>query len=808
MARLPLVIGVLFLVIVACRPSSSARYRIGLIPWGNVNKKVLEAALPDSFTVITVPTGRGKSPYERVKIIYSFLESRNLLALVGPYKEEVGLAAESQRLPYLSVTDLTSETRDYTLELSPDMADIGKAVHDVVHFYSWSKISVFYDDDRGVPLLENLMTNHTMTVRGWRLPRLAQDGQVKRYLVEMRKVQAETSVVLCNRDNTRKILEQARQLAMLSTPPYQWIFYDPGLEATDLLLSFSDVPVNFTVLSRLPLSPISSTPPGLSRLDHYYVMEAADVLMSVHHDFRNKSAGGAGNGAREKDDFRKKLFDIQGHRKDFTLYLMKLSGDLQLKEFGKWRSRLELYQNMNTVKLDLDHTARVVMIEDPPFTMKRVDFSSRKGNDRFEGFAVDLLEEIAKMLKFDYEIYLVHDGKFGSKQSDGQWNGMIGELLAGNATMSVAPMSINSEREEAVDFTKPFMTRYINVVMRVPRRKTLHFEFLKALSLHVWISVLLAFLVVSVVLYVLEKPLTCCFSASSRCSASPSSPREGWRHRDPPHTMRESFFVIIGTVLQGSTDFTPGTVAGRILISSWMFFALILTSSYTANLAAFLTVKQINTPIWSVMDLAKQTHIKYGTVKSSGVVAFFKNTKDDKYAKMWAQMSVTDHDSMLENTSVAFTKVKEEDYAFFWDSTVNKYHAMKDCDLMEIGPRFSPKGFGIGVPPGATYREELTMAILRLSDQGRLQELKTKYWGARTCPDLSKPSTDETSELGIENVAGVFFILGGGIIIATVVCLVEYVARKLCASQQDSQTTPKQPDPHGTSNPHHLTSSC
>ncbi|XP_076446948.1 glutamate receptor ionotropic, kainate 2-like isoform X2 [Babylonia areolata] len=740
MARLPLVIGVLFLVIVACRPSSSARYRIGLIPWGNVNKKVLEAALPDSFTVITVPTGRGKSPYERVKIIYSFLESRNLLALVGPYKEEVGLAAESQRLPYLSVTDLTSETRDYTLELSPDMADIGKAVHDVVHFYSWSKISVFYDDDRGVPLLENLMTNHTMTVRGWRLPRLAQDGQVKRYLVEMRKVQAETSVVLCNRDNTRKILEQARQLAMLSTPPYQWIFYDPGLEATDLLLSFSDVPVNFTVLSRLPLSPISSTPPGLSRLDHYYVMEAADVLMSVHHDFRNKSAGGAGNGAREKDDFRKKLFDIQGHRKDFTLYLMKLSGDLQLKEFGKWRSRLELYQNMNTVKLDLDHTARVVMIE--------------------------------------------------------------------NATMSVAPMSINSEREEAVDFTKPFMTRYINVVMRVPRRKTLHFEFLKALSLHVWISVLLAFLVVSVVLYVLEKPLTCCFSASSRCSASPSSPREGWRHRDPPHTMRESFFVIIGTVLQGSTDFTPGTVAGRILISSWMFFALILTSSYTANLAAFLTVKQINTPIWSVMDLAKQTHIKYGTVKSSGVVAFFKNTKDDKYAKMWAQMSVTDHDSMLENTSVAFTKVKEEDYAFFWDSTVNKYHAMKDCDLMEIGPRFSPKGFGIGVPPGATYREELTMAILRLSDQGRLQELKTKYWGARTCPDLSKPSTDETSELGIENVAGVFFILGGGIIIATVVCLVEYVARKLCASQQDSQTTPKQPDPHGTSNPHHLTSSC
>lgn len=45
-----------------------------------------------------------------------------------------------------------------------------------------------------------------------------------------------------------------------------------------------------------------------------------------------------------------------------------------------------------------------------------------------------------------------------------------------NATMSVAPLSINSDREEAVDFTKPFMTRYINVLMRLPRRETSYFE--------------------------------------------------------------------------------------------------------------------------------------------------------------------------------------------------------------------------------------------------------------------------------------------------------------------------------------------
>lgn len=55
----------------------------------------------------------------------------------------------------------------------------------------------------------------------------------------------------------------------------------------------------------------------------------------------------------------------------------------------------------------------------------------RKGNDRFQGFAVDLIHEVAKMLGFQYEIHLVADGNFGSKQEDGEWNGMIGELLAG-----------------------------------------------------------------------------------------------------------------------------------------------------------------------------------------------------------------------------------------------------------------------------------------------------------------------------------------------------------------------------------------
>ncbi len=63
--------------------------------------------------------------------------------------------------------------------------------------------------------------------------------------------------------------------------------------------------------------------------------------------------------------------------------------------------------------------------------MFKEDYQNRSGNDRFEGFNIDLLNEISQMLDFKYELYLVPDGQFGREKPNGEWNGVIGEILAG-----------------------------------------------------------------------------------------------------------------------------------------------------------------------------------------------------------------------------------------------------------------------------------------------------------------------------------------------------------------------------------------
>ena len=66
--------------------------------------------------------------------------------------------------------------------------------------------------------------------------------------------------------------------------------------------------------------------------------------------------------------------------------------------------------------------------------MKRVTDGGETliGNNQFEGFCVDMLDQIAEMVGFKYEIKVVEDGNYGKIIDEkGTWNGMVGELLNG-----------------------------------------------------------------------------------------------------------------------------------------------------------------------------------------------------------------------------------------------------------------------------------------------------------------------------------------------------------------------------------------
>lgn len=96
------------------------------------------------------------------------------------------------------------------------------------------------------------------------------------------------------------------------------------------------------------------------------------------------------------------------------------------------------------------------------------------------------------------------------------------------------------------------------------------------------------------------------------------------QHHVNEFSILNSFWFALGAFMQQGCDLSPRSISGRIVGSVWWFFTLILISSYTANLAAFLTVERMGTTIKSAEDLATQTEVQYGTLRYGSTYEFFK----------------------------------------------------------------------------------------------------------------------------------------------------------------------------------------
>ena len=86
--------------------------------------------------------------------------------------------------------------------------------------------------------------------------------------------------------------------------------------------------------------------------------------------------------------------------------------------------------NEHYLKVSMQNISLIVTtILSEPYTMLKESAIERSGNELFEGFAVDLIEELSRLMGFNYRFKLVSDGAYGIKDENGNWNGMIGKFL-------------------------------------------------------------------------------------------------------------------------------------------------------------------------------------------------------------------------------------------------------------------------------------------------------------------------------------------------------------------------------------------
>ncbi|GAA6101429.1 glutamate receptor ionotropic, kainate 4-like [Tachysurus ichikawai] len=361
--------------------------------------------------------------------------------------------------------------------------------------------------------------------------------------------------------------------------------------------------------------------------------------------------------------------------------------------------------------------------------MLKSNYQELEGNERYEGFCVDMLKELADILKFNYRIKLVSDGLYGVPGANGTWTGMVGELIARG-------------------------------------RRPGYFSFLDPFSPGVWLFMLLAYLAVSCVLFLVARltpyewynPHPC---LKGRCSLLINQ-----------YSLGNSFWFPVGGFMQQGSTIAPRALSTRCVSGVWWAFTLIIISSYTANLAAFLTVQRMDVPIESVDDLADQTAIEYGTMHGGSTMTFFQNSRYQTYQRMWNFMHSKQPSVFVKSTEEGIARVLNSNYAYLLESTMNEYYRQRNCNLTQIGGLLDTKGYGIGMPLGSVYRDEFDLAILRLQEENRLEILKRKWWEGGKCP---KEEDHRAKGLGMENIGGIFVVLVCGLLIAIFMAVLEFV---------------------------------
>uniref|UniRef100_A0A672S5D3 Glutamate receptor n=1 Tax=Sinocyclocheilus grahami TaxID=75366 RepID=A0A672S5D3_SINGR len=751
--------------------------------------------------------------------------SRGVFAIFGLYdKRSVHTLTSFCGALHISLITPSFPTEgesQFVLQLRPS---IRGALLSLLDHYDWNRFVFLYDTDRGYSILQAIMEKAGQI--GWQVSAICvenfNDASYRQLLEDLDRRQEKTFVIDLEAERLNNMLEQIVSVGK-HVKGYHYIMANLGFKDINLerfmhgganvtgfqLVDFSN-PMVIKLMQRWNKLdqreyPGSDAPPKYtSALTYDGVMVMAEAFRNLRRQKVDISRrGNAGdclanpaapwNQGIDMERTLKQVrlqgltgnvqFDHYGRRVNYTMDVFELKSNGP-RRIGYWNDADKLVLTQDQALLPNEtsgmenRTVIVTTIMEGPYVMLKKNWEMYEGNEQYEGYCVDLAYEIAKHIGFKYKISIVPDGKYGARDPETKiWNGMVGELVYGKAEIAVAPLTITLVREEVIDFSKPFMSLGISIMIKKPQKsKPGVFSFLDPLAYEIWMCIVFAYIGVSVVLFLVSR-----FSPYEWHTEEPEEGTDGLPSDQPPNEFGifNSLWFSLGAFMQQGCDISPRSLSGRIVGGVWWFFTLIIISSYTANLAAFLTVERMVSPIESAEDLAKQTDIAYGTLDSGSTKEFFRRSKIAVYEKMWSYMKSAEPTVFTKTTAEGVARVRKSKgkYAFLLESTMNEYtEQRKPCDTMKVGGNLDSKGYGVATPKGSQLRSAVNLAVLKLNEQGVLDKLKNKWWYDKgECGPKDSGSKDKSSQaLSLSNVAGVFYILVGGLGLAMLVALIEF----------------------------------
>ncbi|KAK2579609.1 hypothetical protein KPH14_010900 [Odynerus spinipes] len=693
-----------------------------------------------------------------------------------------------------------------TTNVYPDSKMISKAIADVVIWNEWKNFVAIYETNDGLSRIQKALTMSRKKDNPITIRHLGPGPDYRSVLKEVGTLPIDNIILDVNPKNIMSVLTQAKEVNLVRDYTNFIITYMDSSQLPILEIRNATAQGNITGFSlrQNNVDGINWAETAVLYDAVFLVHKALEILdarnkdnenpipivpvpLSCDGDAKYEAGLNITNIIRELPGEGKITgsitFNENGRRQNFALRLLDFRW-LHSVQMGYWdeegvhSTRTEQELESYLFKTIEQNHFKIATKVGEPYVIEVTDGSTRGvpiDKKYYEGYCIDVIESIAKILKFKYSFMLVPDNQYGSYvPKTKSWNGLIRLLLDHEADLAICDLTITSSRESAVDFTMPFMNLGISILFSKPEEKEPElFSFLSPLSTDVWIYMATAYLIVSLMLYLQARMAPGEWNNPHPCNPDPEELENNF-------DLKNSMWLTVGSLMQQGSDILPQAPSIRMVAGMWWFFTLIMVSSYTANLAAFLTIDKMDNPIKNVEELAKQTKIKYGAVAGGSTSSFFRDSNYSTYQRMWATMAEARPSVFTVTNDEGVERVVKEkrQYAFLMESTTIEYKMERNCDLQQIGSLIDNKGYGIALPRNSPYRTPISGAILTLQEKGTLSELKKKWWqerGGGKCKKDESESESASIELGLPNVGGVFLVLMLGCAASFIIAVFEFL---------------------------------
>ena len=315
----------------------------------------------------------------------------------------------------------------------------------------------------------------------------------------------------------------------------------------------------------------------------------------------------------------------------------------------------------------------------------------------------------------------------------------------GDCDALIASVTVTSERQEkGVVWAHPYFSGSIGIVTKAEATSSSGWAWTRPFTWQLWLALGLTAMLLPMVIYLLEV-----MSIKRRVSM-----------KDAVRGYNESAWRTVWVMIQGET-MAVTNIAARTVVIVLCFASLILSSSYTANLAAFLTLKSYG-EINSVSDL-----IGLGP----STIEVYQDRFLEGYGLRTINVTVNGpQDISRELGSVESGRVS----AFLFDREVVQFlvATWPQCGLRLLPGITEPFDYGLAFGPSTPRPvvDAVSVAILLNTEDRTIQEWGDEFLLSNS-PCLEGSTGSELDQLGFNEVYGLWVLIVASVFVGLVLML-------------------------------------